>query len=505
MEIQTVLYIYSFPTYLIGTPRVKIGRTSGSVEADPRDLALQRINTQVRTAHPEETQLLGAVTVPGEWIETSIHSQLKQKGYHIQEAPGVEWFRFPNHAELQNFLDKIYRAVILDDFSELGGGRQDIQGDSFESIIQAFGVNKLNGSLFKNETNLITIIDSELSPLYPGFPKWLGDTIKNTSSVFNVAYRDGNAVGVAIWKPKDNGTAKLSTLFVTEEYRNSGIGRNLLLTCLEQWKTEKIRRVFVTTAKTQLISFFERYGFRVEGIGREIYLRDGHEPEWFLSKLFFYESVDCDELNKARILFPSLVSTLDNPSGQMKVENIEIEVKNTQIILNDTDSRCIKVIDLHTWLNLIYPAESGFTPQTAYIIPIKPKYLIQIFQAGKTVYYGRPSCKNESMAGAAIVFYASSPISGIVATARIINRIIETPIQLYSKLGHKGVLEVNEIGQEEQQQQAIVFDRLIPFRQAISRGQLLNNNIINGHPQSMQRMSLENYTKVLELGGIYAG
>jgi hypothetical protein len=109
------------------------------------------------------------------------------------------------------------------------------------------------------------------------------------------------------------------------------------------------------------------------------------------------------------------------------------------------------------------------------------------------------------MIGATIVFYASSPISGIVATARIIDRIIETPTQLYSKLGHKGVLEVNEIGREEQQQQAIIFDRLIPFCQAISLKQLLTENILNGHPQSMQRMSLENYAKILELGGIYAG
>jgi hypothetical protein len=35
MEIQIVLYIYSFPSYLREQPRVKIGRTSGSIETDP--------------------------------------------------------------------------------------------------------------------------------------------------------------------------------------------------------------------------------------------------------------------------------------------------------------------------------------------------------------------------------------------------------------------------------------------------------------------------------------
>jgi N-acetylglutamate synthase-like GNAT family acetyltransferase len=51
---------------------------------------------------------------------------------------------------------------------------------------------------------------------------------------------------------------RLSTLFVTEDYRRSGIGRNLILTCFEQWKAELIRRVFVTTAKVEPVPFFER-------------------------------------------------------------------------------------------------------------------------------------------------------------------------------------------------------------------------------------------------------
>lgn len=175
MEIQTVLYIYSFPSYLGEQPRVKIGKTSGNVDVDPTELALQRIKAQVKTSHPEEPQLLGAVTVPGDWIEGHIHAQLKDQGYHISEAPGAEWFRFPSQKLLQDFLDRLYRAVIVDDFSELGGGRSDIQGDSFDSIISAFGVRKLDGNAFKSQVELIKIIDQELSFLYPGFPQWLED------------------------------------------------------------------------------------------------------------------------------------------------------------------------------------------------------------------------------------------------------------------------------------------------------------------------------------------
>jgi T5orf172 domain len=183
MEIQTVLYIYSFPSYLRDEPRVKIGRTSGSVDSDSTELALQRIRAQIKTSHPEEPRLLGAVTVPGDWVEITIHSQLREQGYHIAEAPGIEWFKFPSQKELQDFLDRLYRAVIIDDFSELGGGRKDVQGNSFESIVSAFGVKKLGGDEFKREIDLIKVIDEELSLLYPAFPQWLAKTISNVDVI----------------------------------------------------------------------------------------------------------------------------------------------------------------------------------------------------------------------------------------------------------------------------------------------------------------------------------
>lgn len=505
MEVQTVLYIYSFPSYLKEQPRVKIGRTSGSADVDPIDLALRRIQAQVKTAHPEEPQLLGAVRIPGDWIETTIHNQLKERGYHISEAPGVEWFRFPGKKEFQDFLDSLYRAVIIDDFSELGGGRRDVQGDSFDSVITAFGVKRLDGEAFKQETALIKIIDEELSLLYPGFPQWLLKTLNQKDTIFNVAYRDGQAVGVAIWKPKGNDIAKLSTLFVTQEHRRSGIGRNLILTCLEQWKSEKIRRAFVTTARVELVPFFERYGFWVEGIGREIYIRQNHEPEWFLTKLFFYELEESrtDDLNKARILFPSIIPTSYNPSGRQTVESIRSN--NAIIHLSDAGSNPINQFSLHSWLNLIYPGETSFAPQIAYVIPIRPQFLIQIFQAGKTVYYGRCSCIHDEMRGASIIFYASSPISGVVATARIITRYIGTPTHLYNDLGMKGVLTLQEIGNEGQQRQAIEFDYLTPFREVVRLNDLLSSGVLRGAPQAMHSIDLSRYKKAIELGGLYAG
>jgi GNAT superfamily N-acetyltransferase len=505
METQVVLYIYSFPSYLKEQPRVKVGRTSGSADADPAELARQRINAQIKTSHPEKPCLLSAIKIPDERIESIIHSQLKEKGYHVSEAPGTEWFKFPSQQELEDFVNKLYRAVIHDDYSELIGGRKDIEGDSFESIVAAFGVRKLGGSEFRHETELIKMLDDELSPLYADFPQWLEKTMSSPISIFNVAYRDGQAIGVAIWKVKSRGVAKLSTLYVCQDFRRSGIGRNLILTCFEQWKAERIRRAFVTTARIELISFFERYGFWVEGIGREIYEREDHQPEWFLTKLLFYnpDINDLDVVNKARYLFPSIIESSYNHNGRKGIE--QVQYKDATVNLLDSGLNSVHHCSLHSWLNLTYPAESIYTPQTAYVIPIRPRFLIEIFQAGKTVYYGKPTCIQDDMRGALILLYASRPISGVVAIARIVNRYIGKPAQLYSDLGIRGVLTLEQIGREAQTRHAVEFDFLMPLRQTISLNDLLSNGVLKGTPQTMHSISLERYRKAVELGGIYAG
>ncbi|WP_028954291.1 GNAT family N-acetyltransferase [Synechocystis sp. PCC 7509] len=358
---------------------------------------------------------------------------------------------------------------------------------------------------FKHEIELIKVIDEELSFLYPGFPQWLSKTIKNLDTIFNVAYRDGKAIGVAIWKPKGNRIAKLSTLFVTEDYRRSGIGRNLILTCLEQWKEERIRRAFVTTAKVELVPFFERYGFWVEGIGREIYERKDNQPEWFLTKLLFYnlEESSLDEVTKAKILFPSIIQSSYNLLGRKEVK--QIEFSEAVVKLKAADETLINQCSLDSWLNLTYPAESIFTSQTAYVIPIRPQFLIQIFQAGKTVYYGQCSCTQDDMRGSLVMFYASRPVSGVVAIARIVARYMGIPTQLYSDLGMKGILDLQEIGIEGQRKQAIEFDRLMPLRQVIRLKDLLSNSILKGTPQKMHSLPLYRYKKAVEIGGIYAG
>jgi hypothetical protein len=88
------------------------------------------------------------------------------------------------------------------------------------------------------------------------------------------------------------------------------------------------------------------------------------------------------------------------------------------------------------------------------------------------------------MRGALIMFYASNPISGVVAVARIVARYMGVPTQLYSDLGMKGVLSLQEIGTEGERRQAIEFDHLMPLRKVIHLNDLRSSGVLNGAPQA---------------------
>ena len=110
-EVQQLLYVYSFPAYLGESPCVKIGKTSGKASIPPIDLATRRINSQIGTAHPERPEILAVIPVPVSWLEQSIHEDLKSRGLHMADAPGSEWFRFPGHADLKQFLQSVAEQV----------------------------------------------------------------------------------------------------------------------------------------------------------------------------------------------------------------------------------------------------------------------------------------------------------------------------------------------------------------------------------------------------------
>ena len=169
----------------------------------------------------------------------------------------------------------------------------------------------------------------------------------------------------------------------------------------------------------------------------------------------------------------------------------------------DKDGQPIDSVSLNRWFHMAYPCESELTPDDVIIIPIYPRFLIEMFQNGKTVYYGSPSFTNKDVTGCRIIFYATAPITGIVAIARVVKRLLGTPSQLYEQLGGKGVFSLEQIGEPDTIKQAIVFDGLIPLTSSIERQQAINLGIFNRHPQSSHTLPMESFNRVMAQVGVY--
>ena len=90
-----------------------------------------------------------------------------------------------------------------------------------------------------------------------------------------------------MWSMKDSQNIKLQTFIVGTDYQGTAVGQHLLFHEIRTWSAmESVRRVYVTIscAKRDLISYFYRFGFRVEGIAANRYERRDGAAELVLTK-----------------------------------------------------------------------------------------------------------------------------------------------------------------------------------------------------------------------------
>ncbi|EGQ8447185.1 GNAT family N-acetyltransferase [Vibrio alginolyticus] len=126
-----------------------------------------------------------------------------------------------------------------------------------------------------------------VSGLYPSFDAWFNFRFKRNFSSGNrivIAAMSGSTIaGVALLK-KTESEHKICTLFVREEFRGLGVGRQLLTKAIENLKGNKIGISVAEERHQALKSLLEKQGFSLKS--KEIgYYRQGAVE-------FFYE-LDC--------------------------------------------------------------------------------------------------------------------------------------------------------------------------------------------------------------------
>ncbi|MBW4616494.1 MAG: GNAT family N-acetyltransferase [Desmonostoc vinosum HA7617-LM4] len=383
-----------------------------------------------------------------------------------------------------------------------------------------------------------------LKNFYLDFDNWLSKTLNDQNARINIASIENNPISaIAIWKKKDQLTAKLSLFYITPESRKTGLGQHLLFYCIREWIENRFEKVIVTTSQenAELLTFFTRYGFRIEGISQRRYQRINGKSsaELVLAKHFFYQRITEADIN---IFINNLVSTIFSvPNNENIIANsnwfvpplnINIQAKlhetnsSKRLILytnNDQEINNFAISDLE---KLFYPVRFAFNNRLAYLVPIQPRWANKMIQINNTqtqlnsyaydrlflrtdnVYYCYPWYADKDVVGAPILFYISSPESIIGGIGYILERHIALPEDLFLKFGGIGVYQIHNIQNHIKQKgssigcaMALRFGWWVPFTNPISRSRL-NKFGIKGVPQHMQSISYQQYEDILKEGGL---
>lgn len=382
-----------------------------------------------------------------------------------------------------------------------------------------------------------------LKDFYLDFDKWLSKTLNDPNARIHIASIENNPISaIAIWKKKDKLTAKLSLFYIAPESRKTGLGQHLLFYCIRDWIGNRFEKVIVTTSEqnAELLTFFTRYGFRIEGISQRRYQRaDGKSSaELVLAKHFFYQRITEADIN---IFINDLVKTVFSiPSNENIVANnnwfvppqfIQITAKlhetnlSKKLILYNQNQEInnFAISDLE---KLFYPVRFALNNRLAYLVPIQPRWankMIQInnaqtqltshvndrlFLRTDNVYYCHPWYADKDVVGAPILFYISSPESMIGGMGYILERRIALPEDLFLKFGGIGVYQIHDIQNHIKQQgtnlgcaMALRFGWWVPFTNPIPRSRFSKFGI-NGVPQHMQSISYQQYEDIVKEGGM---
>lgn len=127
-----------------------------------------------------------------------------------------------------------------------------------------------------------------LPDLYPGGDRWLKKRlvdINEERARCLLAVTPTKLLGVAIQTPKQFGVVKLSTFYIERGHRAKGVGATMLTVLTAAWRSENVRKAYVTVASTkvaELEPLLRRFGFECVKVhnGRYGISRDEFIYEW---------------------------------------------------------------------------------------------------------------------------------------------------------------------------------------------------------------------------------
>jgi len=369
---------------------------------------------------------------------------------------------------------------------------------------------------------------------YDDFDSWLGSALQG-KEVW-VAQLNGCIGAVAVWSKKTDTTIKLATFFVGDDHRGRALGPHLLFHQLRHWIDMKISKVFVTVSSERLdaLTFFLAYGFRIEGTSARRYKSTA--VEFILAKHLFYEVVTDERVVEFLEQVGSQIFDLPTHQSVRNARNWFLppsfgalrlahddsgSVTHVDVFREDGVARSIAISELE---ELLYPARFALRGRKAYMIPIKPQWADRLMDIPRhqltmlgsrdglalrtdNTYYCHPYFAGHELCEAPALFYVSSPDQIVAGFARIVERTIAEPEDLFLKYERTGIYGLDEIrrhikksGPDQGCAMAIRFAWWVPFPRPVGLKELRAMGL--HHPQHIEAIDYADYEKLLAAGGV---
>jgi N-acetylglutamate synthase-like GNAT family acetyltransferase len=398
---------------------------------------------------------------------------------------------------------------------------------------RSFGVRRAT----TNDRDAIKALLDPVRRDYHDFDGWLRATLDDPRTIVNLGVVNGATIeGAAIWKPKDDRTAKLSTFYMRPEARKLGLGQHLLFHCLRQWVEKKVERAYVTASATHedIISFCLAFGFRIEGAAQRRYASG--DTELVLTKHLMYERVTDDAIpawleRTASTVFSVHPNTPSCASKNWFIPPAHAARKATwnederAMVLADEGGAGLQVLGIREVEDLFYPIRFPLAGRSAYVVPIQPQWADRMMDMPRrqealfrvadklmlridNAYYCAPVYADDDLEGAPIIFYVSSPTSALTGIARVITRVVAEPEDLFLRFGQLGIYSLEEIrrhvatrGSQAGSAMAMHFGWWLPFAQPLALERLSDFGM-KGHPQRTLRIGYDQFEAMMRAGGI---
>jgi len=397
--------------------------------------------------------------------------------------------------------------------------------DHFQDIYAQIAQNRIQATLVETTPNAFIrgwasgdakatrVLLSPIAKEYPSFYEWLARKWRSGSVSKKVFEFNGTIAAYSMWQKKDDRCVKLQTFIVAPPFRRTAVGQHLLFHEIRTWSDDSgIDRVHVTissgnTDLTNLVRFFRRFGFLVEGVASRRYNRDTSGTELVLVKHLLRDKVstpnewqalaekigreiwgiNTGQMCQTRFGIAERSSLVPVSFPKISLDcDLSDRTSQSRISLRDSNGIEIREMGDEALMREFYPLRLHLLRKRYVLIPIYPKWCeamlsntIRIFRSKPrlnlrldNVYYCYPKVTNLS-SGDFVIFYETGRGQGrraAIGSAVVKNVDIDSPDALYDKYSDLGVYSLDEIRRHVRQAKsmAIHFDLFEPFKKRLS-------------------------------------